>query len=146
MTEAFLEPGAAPSRGVVDGLLGARRDCWHDLLRNVEAMGALGGWVWGGPRYGWEWKARRAGKPFITLTPHAGGFKAMIILGPADAMAAASLPLGPRVRATYETARQFPDGRWLFHEVEAKPEVADLIKPLHLKLPTTVRERLQNGG
>ncbi|MGD0017921.1 MAG: DUF3788 family protein [Candidatus Limnocylindrales bacterium] len=145
MTEPLFDPTVAPGPGAVDGLLGARRDSWHDLLREVEAMGALGSWVWGGPRYGWEWKARRAGKPFITLSPHAGGFKAMVILGPAASIAAASLPLGPRVRATFESAREFPDGRWLFQEVESARDVADLAALLRLKLPPSVRERPDGG-
>lgn len=145
MTESFFDPAVVPSPGAVDGLLGVRRDCWHHLLREIEAMGALGAWVWGGARYGWEWKARRAGKPFITLTPHAGGFKAMVILGQADSSAARSIPLGPRVRATFESAREFPDGRWIFHEVESDRDVADLAKLLRLKLPPTVRERLDEG-
>jgi hypothetical protein len=145
MTDAFFDPAAPPSPGAVDILLGARRKPWHDLLREVEAMGALGAWTWGGPRYGWEWKARRGGKPFITLSPHSGGFQALIILGTADSNAAAGLRLGPRVRATYQSARVFPDGRWLFHEVEADPEVADLVTLLRLKLPPTIRARLDGA-
>jgi hypothetical protein len=146
MTDALFDPKAPPAWSVVDALLAAGRDPWHRLMREVEAMGGRGEWVWGGARYGWEMKARRAGKPFLTLSPHAGSFQALVILGRADCMAAESLPLGPRVRATYEAARQFPDGRWLFHEVESDRDAADLAALLRLKLPPTIRSRNEPGG
>lgn len=146
MIEATFDPKAAPSPDAVERLLGRRAGLWQDLVHKIEAMGARGEWVWGGPKYGWEWKAKRAGKPFATLTPKAGLFVVLVILGRADATAAAAIPLAPRLRETYEAARQFPDGRWLFHETESEEEVADLVALLRLKLPPTVRVRLEGAA
>ncbi len=102
--------------------------------------------MWGGPKYGWEWKAKRAGKPFATFTPKAGVFVVLVIHERAEAAVAAAIPLAPRLRRTYESARQLPDGRWLFHETEFEEEVADLVALLRLKLPPTVRARLDGAS
>jgi hypothetical protein len=146
MTDPLFDPTAPPVEGVVEDLLGRNVGAWHELLGRCAAMGAPAEWAWGGPKYGWEKKARRAGKPFATLTPHPNGFRALIVLGRADSEAAAALPLGPGVRSTYESARQLPDGRWLFHEVESDGDVADLVALLMLKLPPTIRARMAAAG
>jgi hypothetical protein len=146
MIEATFDPKTALSPDAVEKQLGTRAGLWHELVRQIEAMGARGQWVWGGPKYGWEWKAKRAGKPFATLTPKTGVFVVLVILGRTEAAAAAAITLAPRLRRTYESARQFPDGRWLFHETEPKEEVADLVALLRLKLPPTVRARLDGAA
>jgi len=146
MIEATFDPKTAPSPDAVEKLLGTRAGLWQELARKIEAMGARGEWVWGGPKYGWEWKAKRAGKPFATLTPRTGVFVVLVILGRAESAAAAAITLAPRLRRTYESARQFPDGRWLFHETESEEEVRDLVALLRLKRPPTVRARLDEAA
>jgi hypothetical protein len=142
LTEVLLDPKAPPSPLAVDAVITPRAGLWHDLVRKVEAVGGRGDWVWGGPKYGWDWRARRAGRPFVTLTPRKGGFQTLVILGKVDAATAETLPLGPRMRHTLDTARQFPDGRWLYHEVETDRDVVDVLALLRLKLPPTIREVL----
>ncbi len=135
---------ADASRDPGDGLqavLGERFELWRALVAAVERMGGRGGWRWEGPKHGWSWKSKRAGKPFLTLVPEPGAFRALVVLGRDDAAAAAALPLGPRMRATYDGARQYPDGRWLFQTVETAEDVDDLVLLLRLKLPPTVRAR-----
>jgi hypothetical protein len=139
MTDALLDPKTPPTSPSVDALIAPRAGLWHDIVRRVEAMGGRGEWVWGGPRYGWDWRARRASRPFITLTPRRGGFQTLVILGKFDAVTAAALPLGPRMRQTLETSRQFPDGRWLYHDIQEDRDVTDLVALLKLKLPPTMR-------
>lgn len=139
---AFFDPSAEPSQRALDGLLTARSGLWRQLIERVEEMGGTGAWTWGGPKYGWELKFRRGSKPFATLTPKAGGFVALVILGRAETAAVDAAALGEGVRRTFESARQLPDGRWLFHSVESERDVADVAGLLALKLPPTARARL----
>lgn len=142
MAGASFGRGAEPSPAVVEGLLGERADLWSDLIRRLEYLGGRGQWNWGGPKYGWELKFKRGTKPFATLTPKPGGFVVLVILGRAEVAEVDPTALGEGMRVTFESARQFPDGRWLFHPVESTRDVEDAAALLELKLPPTVRARL----
>ncbi len=135
--DATREPGEAE----LAAALGRRAALWRELETQAEAMGARGGWTWDGPKYGWNWRMKRSGKPFLSLTPAVGGFRALVILGRDASVEAATLPLGPGMRATYDAARQYPDGRWLFHPIESDEDVRDMLLLLRLKLPPTIRAR-----
>ena len=89
-----------------------------------------------------ERKFKRGVKPFATLTPKPGGFVALMILGRAEVSMVDPAQLGEHMRATFEGARQFPDGRWLFHPIESERDLDDTALMLALKLPPTIRARL----
>lgn len=142
MADAIYDPAAEPSRAVVDRLLGERAGLWSDLIRRLEDLGSRGQWTWGGPKYGWELKFKRGAKPFATLTPKPGCFVVLVILGRAEVAEVDPAWLGAGMRTTFESARQLPDGRWLFHSIESTRDVEDAAALLELKLPPTVRARL----
>ncbi len=139
----FIEPGLSPSDDALGDALGPSVGFWRDLVGRAETMGARGEWSWDGPKNGWSWRMKRAGKPFLSLAPRSRGFRALVILGREQAEQATSLPLGQRVRATYDSARQYPDGRWIFHFVECAEDVRDISLLLRLKLPPTIRARFE---
>jgi Protein of unknown function (DUF3788) len=140
--EVLLDPERPPARRALRTILGEAAPRWDALVRRIEAMGARGTFAWDGPTYGWSLKYVRAGRPFTTLTPAAGGFRALVILGRAQVEEAPKLALGPHVRGIFDAARQYPDGRWLFIPVEAAADVADIATLLATKLPPTIRARV----
>ena len=148
MADPFFDGRTEPSAGALDRLPAERAGLWRQLTQRIEDFGGVGQWVWGGPKYGWERKFKRGVKPFATLTPKPDGFVALVILGRAEVSAVDPVELGEHMRATFEGARQFPDGRWLFHPIESERDVADTAAVLALKLPPTLRARLagSRGG
>ena len=145
-TEPLFDPASPPAPEVVRATLGPAAPLWEDLVGRVEAMGARGAFIWEGPKYGWSLKYVRSGRPFATLTPVAGSFQVLVILGRAQVDEVPSLPLGPHVRGIFDAARQYPDGRWLFIPVESGQDIADIVALLATKLPPTVRAKLAVPG
>ncbi len=143
MADAFFDAGVEPGPTALRDLLSTRSGLWLDLARRIEELGGRGAWTWGGPKYGWELKFKRAVKPFATLTPKPDGFVILIVLGRAEVAAVDPAALGEGVRRTFEGARQLPDGTWLYQSVESERDVADAVALLELKVPRTVRARLE---
>ncbi len=139
------DQGAPPTRATVRELVGPAAPWWDRLCERVETMGARGSFTWDGPKHGWSLKYHRAGRPFVTLSPGEGGFKAIVILGRAQVDEVPTLPLGPRVRGIFGDARQYPDGRLLFIPVESAADVADIVTLLATKLPPTIRAKVAGG-
>jgi hypothetical protein len=138
----WADAGAAPDPALVAATLGPGAIHWHALVDHVTAMGARTAWEWDGPRYGWRLKATRAGRPFLSLTSRDGGCRALVILGRAQVAEVEGMVLGENARAVFDSARQYPDGRWLFIGVTSDRDVADVVAILATKLPPTVRARL----
>ncbi len=140
--DLLFDAGTMPTREAVRTALGNAADRWDALVARVEAMGARGSFTWDGPKYGWSLRYTRAGRPFVALSPGDGGFRALVILGRAQVEEVPTLPLGPHVRAVFDAARQYPDGRWLFIPVESDGDAADIATLLATKLPSTIRSRV----
>ena len=134
--------GEPPTRATARELVGPAAPWWDRLCERVETMGARGSFTWDGPKYGWSLKYTRAGRPFVTLSPGEGGFKALVILGRAQVDEVPTLHLGPGVRGIFDAARQYPDGRWLFIPVESAADVADIATLRATKLPPTIRAKV----
>jgi hypothetical protein len=144
---ALVIPGVSPTRESLVGALMDATELWDGLTEQLRLqMGARGTWAWGGPKYGWEQRFKRAGRPFVTLTPEGGAFTALVILGREEAERAGRLSLGERARRTYDDARQYHDGRWLYLRVETANDAADVRALLLEKLPPTLRARSLADG
>lgn len=141
-TDPLFDPSSPPTPDAVRAIVDLAAPLWDRLVSRVEAMGACGALTWEGPRYGWSLKYARAGRPFTTLSPHDGGFTALVILGRAQVEEVAALSLRPHVRGIFDGAHQYPDGRWLFIPVETVEDVADIAALLETKLPPTIRAKL----
>jgi len=144
MSEAVvLDSSAPPSEADIEQLLGPATRAWHTVREGLTAMGATTAWTWGGARHGWELRCTRAGRPFTTLTPQPGAFRALVIIGPSLAAEAAALPLNRTARTVFEAAHAYPDGRWLFLPVVSPGDAEDVLVLLELKLPPRVRARFE---
>ena len=139
---ALADPSASPTPASLAGALAGATELWDRLTERLTSqLGAKGSWEWGGPKYGWEQRFKRSGRPFATLTPERGAFTALVILGRDEAERVARLPLGERARATFDNARPYHDGRWLYLRIETASDVADVEALLLEKLPPTLRAR-----
>jgi hypothetical protein len=142
----FVDKAEPPREPTLHEALGGAAERWEGMVARLQAMGARGTWAWGGTRYGWEMRFRRAGRPFTTLTPRVGVFVALVILGREDAARAEQLTLGDYVRHAIRTTPQLRDGRWLFLSVATPRELDDVLALLTLKLPPRERRRLAIAG
>jgi hypothetical protein len=140
--ELLFDAERPPTHEALRPLLGDAAAWWDELVRRTEAMGARGTFTWDGPKDGWSLRYVRAGRPFVTLSPREGGFRALVILGRSQVEEVPALHLGRHVHGVFDDARQYPDGRWLFIPVESAADVADIVALLETKLPPTVRAKL----
>ncbi|HSI99554.1 MAG TPA: DUF3788 family protein [Patescibacteria group bacterium] len=139
----FRDRDHSPSDHELRAALGEAAARWANLARTLtDELGAKPAWRWDGPRSGWCLPFRRAGRPFVTLTPRTGGFDALVVLGAAEAAVAGALPMGEATREAFADSPQLHDGRWLFLPIASDADEGDLLRLLTVKLPARVRARL----
>ncbi len=138
----FLDPADPPEAAALEGLLGNVAGPWRRLVDELDEIGALGAWSWGGRKVGWELRYKRAGRPFATLTPLERRFSVLVVLGRAETEVALRLPLTDGARRLLDATPQLHDGRWLFVPVEGGENVDDVVTLLLAKLPERVRRGL----
>ena len=80
-----------------------------------------------------ELRYRRSGRALFTLLPRPRGFRAQVVIGPSVFEAAQQLGLADSTRAALESARPYPEGRWLYLEVDDTEVVDDIEKLVTLK-------------
>ena len=88
-----------------------------------------------------EVRYRRSGRALFTLLPRPRGFRAQVVIGPSVFEAARQLGLADSTRAALESARPYPEGRWLYLEVDDMEVVDDIQKLVTLKSPPPRRLR-----
>jgi len=142
MNVSLLDPTCEPDAAAFRAAVGSAADLWMELERWLVEAGATWHPAWGGKAEGWYVRARRAGRPLVTLTPAHDGFTACVVLGVAATAEAASVRLGPATRRIFDGARRYPDGTWLFIPVQAPADLADVLALLELKLPVRLRRVL----
>lgn len=141
---ALLDRSVPPTDHDLYATLGDAGPRWARLHRIlVDELGARAAPRWDGPRSGWCVAVKRAGRPFVTLTPRAGGFDALVVLGRAEADAAGGLRLGEAVRETFTDSPQLHDGRWLSLPICSDADLEDLLRLLSVKLPVRLRDHLE---
>jgi hypothetical protein len=82
-----------------------------------------------------EVRYRRGSRALFTLLPRPRGFRAYVVIGPSLFEAARQLSLADSTRAALESARPYPEGRWLYLEVDDMEVVDDIQKLVTLKSP-----------
>ena len=142
VADLLFDAGTMPTHEALRPALGAAAGWWDELVARIEAMGARGSFTWEGPKHGWSLRYTRAGRPFVALSPGDGGFRVLVILGHAQVEEVPTLPLGQHLRAVFDAARQYPDGRWLFIPVTSAADVVDIVTLLATKLPPTIRAKV----
>jgi hypothetical protein len=114
--------------------IGAKRKFWERPAPFIaENHRIKGDFAFCGKNYGWALRFRKGGKAPISMYPGKGAFTVQIVLGPALVGEASNLQLGKNVRNVLESAREFPEGRWLFIRIESEQDIEDVEQLLVLK-------------
>ncbi len=123
----FLDKDHSPTRKEMDRAMGAKAGLFRMLWDFMkQAYGMEGEWSYGGKNYGWNVWYRKSGKTLVNLFPQKGYLVAQVVLGKEQVEKAADLPLGKTVRAVFDRAPQFHDGRWLYIPVKTKRDTKDV--------------------
>jgi hypothetical protein len=132
---------------MAQGIGETRRPMWLALTRWLrDTYGLDGELAWTDEDSGWVLRYRRNGHALTTLLPDAaGGFGALVVVGPSILDAALAAPLAETTRDALEFAKSYADGRWLWLKV-TEPVVVDDVKTLVLlKSPPPTRRRPGGG-
>jgi hypothetical protein len=144
----FADRAQEPSRRSVLGILGNARDSWNDLETHLAEAYRLKGFVhfMYGERYGWALRFQRGGRTVLAMYPNRGVLTVQIILSRAQVAAATAMGLPRRVARVLETAKDYPEGRWLFIPVESLANGRELRPLIELKLspPKSSRARVRS--
>ncbi|MFZ5880513.1 MAG: DUF3788 domain-containing protein [Chloroflexota bacterium] len=120
--ERLIDKTATPSDAdmivaIGPGLAGA----WTELRRFLaETYDLVPELQFGGPRYGWNLKYRKGGRPLCDLSPERGSFTALVILGKKELDQALERldSFGALARQALLESPRFHDGCWMYLHVE----------------------------
>jgi hypothetical protein len=130
----FVRKEHQPTRREISTSVGSRKGLWDSLERFVaENYRTKRDLAFYGKNYGWAVRFRKGGKALLSMYPGEGSFTVQIVLGEIPASEALSLRLGKNAKSVLESARQFPEGRWLFMKVSSKQDIRDIQQLLLLK-------------
>jgi hypothetical protein len=114
----FVEKEHQPTMREISASVGSKKDLWDSLERFVaENYRTKRDFAFYGKNYGWAVRFRKGGKALLSIYPGEGSFTVQIVLGETPASKASSLRLDKNAKNVLESARQFPEGRWLFIRV-----------------------------
>jgi hypothetical protein len=145
---ALLDRDVVPSAADFSNSSGAAIGRWDRLVQWLATTyGAVGEPLFSGAESGWTVRFRRSGRALLTLLPMAGGgFRALVVVGPSAWHAVAGAELSAPIRAAWEAAHPYPDGRWLWPIVDSDEVVDDIERLVALKSPPPRRPRAQAGA
>ncbi len=110
---------------------------WRELVRYID--GAYPGvfkpeWLFGGKKHGWSLRYKKS-KSFCTLVPERGTFLVLIVFGREEREKAEKILAGltPAVRAIYEGATTYHDGKWVLIPVSQDRRLRDIQELLTVK-------------
>ena len=124
-----------PSPEEIRNGLGSQWETWQELNQFViETFKAASELKFYGKNYGWAVRYRKGGKAFISLYPGMDGFAVQIILGENEIAEARQGELSQGTLRAIEAANPYPEGRWLFIEIQSGQDMQDINICWRLKL------------
>jgi len=123
-----------PTDEIVVAELGDRSSLWTDLVGCIASRYDHEPVV---SREGkdrtWTIRYRKGGKTLVTLYPRKGEFVVLVVLGKDEVAKAKAVRLSKRVKGTFEAAKQFHDGRWLWIRPSSKADIESISSLLAVK-------------
>lgn len=127
---------SAPDAAAFELAAGTRRRLWRRIVDWLSATyGVQGEPLWSGSPDGWVLRFRRGGRALLTLVPRPGDLRAMVVIGPSAWGSVQANELSPATRTAWESARPYPDGRWLWLAVDGDAAVSDIERLVATKSP-----------
>jgi hypothetical protein len=134
----MLDGAKPPETAQVKDWIGARASVyWDALIEFIDSQypGVFKqDWWFGGKKWGWSLRYKKS-KSFCNLIPEKGQFKFLLVFGAEERKKVEEIlpKLSSHVRADYENATTFHDGKWVASVVDSKKVVADIERLLVLK-------------
>lgn len=131
----FVVRTQMPSDASIRKVLSQACDAWDDLVEHLEQSYGLKGSLhfMYGQRYGWALRFQQGSRLVTALYPNRSCLTVQIILGSAQVETATTMGLPARVMAVLESAKKYPEGRWLFLPVKSLAGVRELRSLIALK-------------
>ena len=125
-----------PSQADVQKVLAQALDSWRHLIRHLEETYDLKGSLhyMYGRRYGWAFRFQRGGRLMLALYPNQGCLTVQVILGAAQVQAALKMKLSSLISTVLRSAKNYPEGRWLFIPVKSMAGAQSLKPVIALKI------------
>ena len=132
----FLDRTREPGHASIRKALAEARAAWDDIEAHLtETYGLKGSFHFMyGKRYGWALHFRQSGRFILAMYPNHNYFTVQIILGRAQVAVATKMRLPPCVSRVLETAKDYPEGRWLFIPVRSRKSAEELRTLIALKM------------
>lgn len=91
-------------------------------------------WLFGGKKHGWSRRYKKS-KSFCTFIPEKNQFALLIVFGAKEREKVKIIhsSLSMYTRKTYDEAKTYHDGKWLFLTIDSEDVVEDVIKLLEIK-------------
>jgi hypothetical protein len=138
----FLDKTRPPSRPELFAALGTAGERWDRLESWArDTYGIAGEPIYFGKDTSWSLRFRRGGRALFTLMPGDGALAALVVVGPSAWADATTVELSPHTRAAWDAAHPYPDGRWLWLDVNDDQAIADVQRLVTLKSPPPRRVR-----
>jgi hypothetical protein len=121
LANAFVDKPKPPTDSEVAAALGPAKMAWDRLLDGLAEEYGVTNRVWKcySAKWGWSLHAKRKDRTIVWLSPHAGSFGALIILGPRAIEAAGRSRLPARLVHAIAEAPKYPEGTGVRLELKA---------------------------
>ena len=133
---AFVNRTVQPTVTELAAALGPAKETWDQFLAKLAQEHGVNVHEWRcySPKWGWSLRAKRKARTVVWLSPSAGCFTVLFILG-AKAMEAARRSQWPsRIVKAMEAAPKYPEGTGLRLVVKSSTDIAKLLELAAIKL------------
>lgn len=141
----LLDRAQVPDEMAFEDAAGASFPQWRQLVDWLRSTYGLEGEpLYGGRDEGWLLRFRRSGRSLLTMIPQAiGPFRVQVVVGPSAWPAVESAHLSPVMRAAWDAAKAYPDGKWIWREMTDPEGVEDIQQLVAIKSPPPRRLRVK---
>jgi hypothetical protein len=133
---AFVGKKEKPTATELTTALGKAAPAWEELTARLSAELGVTDQEWKSysPKYGWSAKLKLKKRPILHLSPCAGCFWALFILGDRAVKAAGENRLSATLSKALDEAPRYPEGTGVRFLVKTPRQIPSILKLAQIKL------------
>lgn len=133
---AFVNKPTQPTEVELAAALGPAKAAWDQLLSELAQEHGVNvhEWKCHSPKWGWSLRVKRKARTIVWLSPSAGCFTVLFILGDKAMQAARQNQLPQRIVKVMEKAPKYPEGTGIRIVVKSTRDITILLKLAAVKL------------
>ena len=133
---AFADKACPPTDDAVAAALGPAAEAWARLVSHLGGARGVKASLhfMYGKKYGWAMRFQRAGRAVAALYPNVGRVTLQVIISAEQAAALRALHPAGDVLAALDSAREYPEGAWVYLPVRSVEQADRAIALLDVKL------------